>query len=264
MTSQSNQEIETKKPKSLLKIFLVVAGAFIIICGLVASIIFYRSMLLASGPKSQIILEPDYSLVTTVDPADLEIDAKLLTYRTDALGTRIKFVVTENNQITAQALTSSLSQNLIGQAIQIGLLEFVDFGETPIQTGTTIATDFNYKYFPQVEGTMWHTIMTNAEVETVFVEKDKFGNYQIPFALNSDGTKILSDYTTRNVGHYLGIVVDKVVISAPKVNSPITNGSGIIAGSFTQEQAQSLAAYLHAGGPLPVPLKVKQVSEIGK
>jgi len=236
MTSQSNREIESNKPKSASKIILIVAGVFIVICGFVALFIFYRFMRLPSGPISQIILEPDYSLVSTVDPADLGIDAEILTARADALGTRIKFTVAENNQIIAQAPTSSLSQNLIGQAIQIGLLEIVDFGETPIQPGTTIVTDFSYKYFPQVEGTMWHTIITNAEFNSVFVEKDKLGNYQIPFTLTSNGTKIFSDYTTINVGHYLGIVMDKVVISAPKVNSPITNGSGIIAGSFTQEK----------------------------
>jgi preprotein translocase subunit SecD len=264
MTSQSNREIESNKPKSLSKIILIVVGLFIVICGLVALLVFYRFMRLPSGPKSQIILEPEYSVVSTVDPADLQVDAEILTARADALGTRIKFAVAENNQIIAQVPTSSLSQNLIGQAIQIGLLEIVDFGETPIQPGTTIATDFSYKYFPQVEGKMWPTIITNVEFESVFVEKDKLGNYQIPFTLTSDGTKIFSDYTTKNVGHYLGIVLDKVVMSAPKVNSPITEGSGIIAGSFTQEEAESLAAYLNVKGPLPIPLTVKQISEMEK
>ena len=76
--------------------------------------------------------------------------------------------------------------------------------------------------------------------------------------------KSSSQHTTNNVGHYLGIVLDKVVISAPKVKSPITDGSGVISGSFTREQANSLAVYLRVEGPLPIPLKVKQVSEIGK
>ena len=262
MTSQSNQE--SGKAKLPSKLIFIIAGVFVVICVLVALLIFYGFTRLSSGPKTQIILEPDYSFVSTVDLADLEIDAEILTSRANALGTRIKFEVDENNQIIAQVPTSSLSPNLIGQTIQIGLLELVDFGETPIQPGTTITTDFDYKYFPQAEGTQWHTIITNAEFESVYVEKDNLGNYQIAFTLNANGTNILSDYTTKNVGHYLGIVMDKVVISSPKVNSPITNGSGIIAGSFTQEQAESLAVYLHVRGPLPIPLKVKQVLEIGK
>jgi preprotein translocase subunit SecD len=262
MASRSNQE--SGKAKLTSKFLLIIVVIFVFMCGLVALFVFYGFIRLSSAPKTQIILEPDYSMVSTVDSADLEIDAEILTSRANALGTRIKFEVAENNQIIAQVPTSSLSPNLIGQAIQIGLLELVDFGETPIESGTTIATDFSYRYFPQAEGTKWHTIITNAEFESVYVEKDKLGNYQIAFTLTANGTKILSDYTTKNVGHYLGIVMDKVVISAPKVNSPITNGSGIIAGSFAQEQANSLAVYLHVKGPLPIPLKVKQVSEIGK
>ena len=262
MASQPNQE--SGKAKFPSKTLFIIAGVFIVACGLVALLAFFGFARLSSGPKTQIILEPDYSLVSTVNPADLKTDAEILTSRADALGTRIKFEAVENDQIIAQVPTSSLPPNLIAQAIQIGLLELVDFGETPINSGTTIATDFSYKYFPHAEGTEWHTIITNAEFESVYVEKDKLGKYQIPFTLTANGTKILSDYTTKNVGHYLGIVLDKVVISAPKVNSPITNGSGMIAGSFTQEQANSLAVDLHVKGPLPIPLKVKQVSEIGK
>jgi preprotein translocase subunit SecD len=262
MASQSNQE--SGKAKLPSKFLFIIVGVFGVICVSAALLAFYGFTRLSSGPKTQIILEPDYSLVSTVDLADLEIDAEILTSRANALGTRIKFEAAENNQIIAQVPTSSLSPNLIGQAIQIGLLEFVDFGETPIEPGKTIATDFSYEYLPQVEGTKWHTIITNAEFETVYIEKDKLGNYQIAFTLTTNGAKILSDYTTKNVGHFLGIVMDKVVISAPKVNSPITNGSGIIAGSFTQEQAETLAVYLHVRGPLPIPLKVKQVLEIGK
>lgn len=40
----------------------------------------------------------------------------------------------------------------MGKTTGIGLLELVDIGETQIPGGTTIATDFGYKYFPQVEG----------------------------------------------------------------------------------------------------------------
>jgi preprotein translocase subunit SecD len=264
MENQLDQKPKGKKTNLSPKIIFVTVGGFALVCGLIALGIFYNLIRLASGPRSQIVLEPDYSLVSTVDPVDLETDAKILTDRSRALGTGVKFVVAENNEIIAQVPTSVISQNFVGKTTAIGLLEIVDFGETPISPGTTIATDFDYKYFPQMTGTKWHTIMTNAEFKSVYVEQDKLGNYQIPFTLTANGTKTLSDYTINNIDHYLGIVMDKVVISAPKVNSPITEGSGIIAGSFTQEQAESFAVYLHVKGPLPIPLKVKQVSDIGK
>lgn len=263
MENQLDQVPKNKSSQSSRNI-LVAGCIFVVFCGFIALGVFYAFGRPYFGPKSQIVLEPDYSLVSTFDPADLEIDAEILTARSNAFGTRITFVVAENNQIIAQVPTASLSQNLIGQAIQIGLLELVDLGESPIQPGTTIATDFGYKYFPQVVGTKWHTILTNAEFQSVYVEQDQLGNPQIAFTLTEPGTKILSTYTTKNVGQYLGIVMDKVVISAPIVNSPITNGSGIITGSFTQEQAEALAVYLRVRGPLPIPLKVKQISEESK
>ncbi len=51
----------------------------------------------------------------------------------------------------------------------------------------------------------------------------------------------------------LAIVVDNKVISAPVVQSAITNGSGVINGSFTENRAKDLATQLNAGA-LPVNL----------
>lgn len=264
MKNQLDLGQKSNAPNQFLKIVLIAAGIFVFLCGLTALGAAYKFGRPFFSPTSEVILEPDYALISTVDHIGLATDAEILTARANDLGTPITFVVAENNQIIAQVPTSRLSQNLIGEIIEIGLLELVDFGETPVEAGTTIATDFSYEYFTQVAGTKWHTLITNAEFESAYVQQDQFGVYQIAFTLTASGAKILSDYTTDNVGHYIGIVMDKVVISAPKVDAPITSGSGIIAGSFTQEQAESLAVYLHVRGPLPIPLEVIQISEESK
>ncbi|HLO14220.1 MAG TPA: hypothetical protein VK206_05285, partial [Anaerolineales bacterium] len=175
----------------------------------------------------------------------------------------ISFVVAENNQIIGQVPDSIDAETFVGQIVAIGLLEFVDFGESPVAVGMSVRTDFDYKYFPQVEGPIWHTVITNDGFESAYVTTDQSGRAAISFTLTMEGTKILSDFTTNNIGHYLGIVIDKVVISAPQVKTPITDGRGWIQGSFTQEEAQLLAAYLGIKGPLPLPLKVKQVMKNG-
>ena len=200
MENQSNQVPKSNKGKIIISI---AAGIFILVCGLISLGVLNKLVRMDFGPKSQIILEPDYSLISTVDPADLETDAQILSARSNALGTGIKFVVAENNQIVAQVPTSSLSHDLVANTTAIGLLEIVDFGETPIPPETTIATDFGYKYFPEVEGTKWHTVITNAEFDSVYVEQDQLGNYQIPFTLTASGRQTFSDYTTNNIGHYL-------------------------------------------------------------
>ena len=264
MESPLVQNPKTKKKKNLSKIILWGVGIGIVICGLVVFSVLYNFGRWNFGPKTLLILEPDYSLVSTVEPSDLETAIQILNARCRALGCGSPFTVAENNQIIAELPSSINLSNLIGYIKWVGLLEFVDFGETPIPAGTKIATDFDYKYLQQIDSPKWHTIITNSEFSSATVTQDKLGQYQVSFTLTPGGTKILSDYTANNVGHYLGIVLDKAVITSPKITSPITGGSGVINGNFSQETANALAVILSTEGPLPIPLVVKQVSDNGE
>jgi len=85
--------------------------------------------------------------------------------------------------------------------------------------------------------------------------------WQIDFTLTSSGAKTFGDVTTRLVDKQLAIVVDNVVISAPRIDEPITGGSGVITGSFTKARAQDLATQLNSGA-LPVNLKKEQVETV--
>ena len=74
--------------------------------------------------------------------------------------------------------------------------------------------------------------------------KSNLGAYEISVALTSEGTQKLASYSQNNVGHYLLIIKDGLVISSPVINSPITAGQAVIQGSFSQESANALAAQL--------------------
>jgi preprotein translocase subunit SecD len=82
--------------------------------------------------------------------------------------------------------------------------------------------------------------------------------WQISFDTTSEGAGPWGELTTELVGQQLAIVVDRQVISAPTVQDPITNGTGIISGSFTEARAKDLATQLNAGA-LPVELTTQQV-----
>jgi len=82
--------------------------------------------------------------------------------------------------------------------------------------------------------------------------------WEIRFDLTNQGSGTFSDVTTRLQGRQLAIVVDDQVISAPTVQNPITNGSGVITGSFNERRAKDLATQLNAGA-LPVELTTQQV-----
>jgi preprotein translocase subunit SecD len=68
--------------------------------------------------------------------------------------------------------------------------------------------------------------------------------WQVDFTLDDEGTRALHEATSKLVGKQLAIVVDGVVLSAPTVQVPITQGQGAIVGSFTEQQAKALAAEL--------------------
>jgi preprotein translocase subunit SecD len=111
--------------------------------------------------------------------------------------------------------------------------------------------------------TVYRTVMTGKYLTTASVAFASTTNQPyISFALTDDGGKIFGDYTTKNVGKYLAITIDKTVISSPVIKSAITGGSGIIEGQFTLDEATNLVVQLKYGA-LPIPLKVVQSSAIG-
>lgn len=114
-----------------------------------------------------------------------------------------------------------------------------------------------------VPATIYHTVMTGAALDTVGVAPSSLGGqYEISFALKSDSAKLFADYTSAHVGQYLAIVLDKKVLSAPVIKNAITDGQGVIQGSFTLDAANGLANNLRYGS-LPVPVKVVESQTVG-
>ncbi len=116
---------------------------------------------------------------------------------------------------------------------------------------------------PQTPPKVYRTVMTGAQLQHSNVSFTQTTNRpQISFTLQPDGAKIFGDYTSKNVNKYLAIVLDHHVISSPVIKSPITDGSGVIEGSFTLEEANNLVVQLNYGA-LPISLKVVESREIG-
>jgi preprotein translocase subunit SecD len=85
---------------------------------------------------------------------------------------------------------------------------------------------------------------------------------QVNFSLNSQGAKVFGDLTRANVQKRMAIILDNNVYSAPVIQEPITGGSGVITGRFTDAEARDLAIVLRAGA-LPAPLKLLQNLTVG-
>jgi preprotein translocase subunit SecD len=115
---------------------------------------------------------------------------------------------------------------------------------------------------PISTGPTFHTVMTGSDLTNVGVQTNTGGGYVVGFELNADGAQIFKDFTSSHVGQILGIVLDKEVISAPSINTAITQGKGVIEGKFTSDEANNLAVQLKYGS-LPIPLKVVTSSTVG-
>ncbi|MBU6140231.1 MAG: protein translocase subunit SecD [Proteobacteria bacterium] len=84
----------------------------------------------------------------------------------------------------------------------------------------------------------------------------------VSFRFNASGTRKFAEITKNNVGKILAIVLDGKVVTAPRINGVINQGSGIISGSFTTEEANEASLLLRAGA-LPTPLKVVEERTVG-
>ena len=84
----------------------------------------------------------------------------------------------------------------------------------------------------------------------------------VGFSFDTLGAKQFGDATRDNVGRIFAIILDEKVISAPRIESAITGGNGIITGSFSVQSAQDLALLLRAGA-LPAPVTYLEERTVG-
>ena len=211
----------------------------------------------------QALLEADLPEGTDVEAEKMRTAARIVENRVNGLGVTEALVQQAGEKRIVVELPGIDDPTVAISTIQeTGLLEFVDMGNTPVPAGTRIVTDMATSETPDTDEQVWHTVMTGEVIENVQVSRDPSGQYVIQFQLDSEGADIFSEYTTAHVGEFLGIVLDKTVVSAPNVNEPITEGEGVISGAFTLESANNLAVQLRYGS-LPIPLKVVETRTIG-
>lgn len=99
--------------------------------------------------------------------------------------------------------------------------------------------------------------LSNASYST-----DENSQPAVNITFNTKGGKQFADATRENVGRPFAIVLDKEVISAPRINTAILGGSAIITGAFTVQEANDLSILLRAGA-LPAPLELLEERTVG-
>lgn len=240
----------------------------------------------------QTLLEADLPASTSVSADDLKVARQILENRSNALGvSEVVMQVAPPRRIVAEFPGISNPDEVVASLQKTGLLEFVDMGTTRLNPGTVIQTDFGTSTSntatttatagpnttveptttavatttataPEEAPIVYHTVMTGTALNTVTVTQSQTGQYQIAFTLKSDSKQLFSDFTGTHLKQILAIVLDKKIISSPTIDAQITDGSGVITGSFTSVEANNLAIQLRYGS-LPIPIKVVESRTVG-
>ncbi|HPH96819.1 MAG TPA: protein translocase subunit SecD [Anaerolineaceae bacterium] len=224
---------------------------------------------------------------TTVTSQNLEGARKILENRANGLGvSEVTFQIAGDRRIVGEFPGLTNTEEVIAALKQTGQLYFVHLGSQDnwLPEGTEINVDASMVGQPLEtilasaanSATLstdtvststvptYPAILTGASLDTgkITVSLNETGQYYVGFELNAEGAKVFADYTTAHQGEILAIVLDNRVVSAPRVNGPITEGKGIIEGNFTAESANQLAVQLRYGS-LPVPFEIVESNVIG-
>jgi len=146
----------------------------------------------------------------------------------------------------------------VNSLLKTGLLEFWNTGPSPVPLGSTFDPTQYVQYNPGGKPEF-----TGADLDPtqVYVSQDQAGRPQISFEMKGGAVGSFGSFTAKNVGQYLTITLDKSVIESAVIQNAI-NGPGVITGTFTTAQAQSVVTVLKYGA-LPISLKIASEQTVG-
>lgn len=205
---------------------------------------------LAGG--SHVVLEAD---MKDIKPADritaLESAKEVIDRRVNFFGVSepvVQTAVAENSYRVIVELPGvndvERAISLIGQTALLDFREFTDANEA--SPGAFV--------IPSLANTASVGITGRDLSRATVTFSQQTGSPEVALEFTSDGAKKFGDATARLVRKQLAIFLDAVPLTAPVVQTAITDGRAVITGNFTREGARTLALQLNAGA-LPVPVR---------
>jgi preprotein translocase subunit SecD len=201
--------------------------------------------------------------VTAMAPTAVEQSIEVVRRRIDSLGTREPSITRQGaDRIVVQAPGESdptQLERVIGQTAQL-TFQMVDV-ENSVQEAMAGAVPPDAELLMGEDGTPYlvkrRVIVSGENLVSASVTTDQSNQPAIGFRFDGQGARRFGETTANNIGRPFAIILDGKVISAPRINSAITGGNGIIEGSFTIASASELVNLLN-GGSLPAPLSVEE------
>jgi protein-export membrane protein SecD len=116
------------------------------------------------------------------------------------------------------------------------------------------------------EGDQWYLlakspVITGREMRNARPGQDEFRKWETNFTLSQDGGKRFGQFTEKNVGNRLAVVLDKNIVSVATIQSRIED-SGRITGLGSEDEAVDLSRYLRSGS-LPAGINYLEERSVG-
>jgi len=126
---------------------------------------------------------------------------------------------------------------------------------TEPKTVTSLKLDIiKMEKVPEVPKDGWiETGLSGKQFKKAQVQFDEYGNPQVGINFNTEGAELFAAITKRNLKKPVAIFLDNGLLSAPTVQSEITDGNAVITGDFDYKQASDLARDLNTGA-IPAPI----------
>lgn len=187
--------------------------------------------------------------------------------RIDSLGTTEPQIQRQGvNRLVVQVPGNSDSQAIQSVINAKGQLSFHMVDTTADPTAPTPPRRLKYPMteFPDQQLVIFETpdVTGDMVVDASASPDSDGGGFQVNFKFDNRGARRFADVTRNNVGRQFAIVLDEEIISAPRIISPISGGSGRITGNFSPDEATQLAVLIRSG-QLPAPLTTIEQRTVG-
>lgn len=192
--------------------------------------------------------------ITTPNPTNEEISATTdkLQRRVDEYSSEGEIYKEGSDRITVEIPVDTSkydAHEILDELGQPGQLEFID--------------SVNYELWSQ--GEEYEVALNGADIKNAEAGVDDTNvvtDNVVSLQFTDEGTKKFAEATSMNVGSPIYIIYDNAVVSAPTVQSAITDGNAVINKINSFEDAQQLASTIQIGA-LPLELSQIQYNIVG-
>ena len=151
-------------------------------------------------------------------------------------------------------------QNAVEAINEISSTAKLTFRPGKEYANTEVGSDGSYVYKTPT-GDTENILMDGSQVKSarasVYQDDKGESQYVVSLEFTDEGAKTFGEITSQYVNNTISIWMDDIMLSAPTVNSAITDGKAQIEGDFTAKEATDLANKINAGA---LPFQLETVS----